>query len=64
MKINLKEDFVTIEQGTHYKLPCYQVIDGKGIEKTRDFVDLKFVRGSKLKDEEVEKDKELCTNIF
>lgn len=50
-----KEDFETLEQGTHYKLPCYEVVDGKGIERTGEFVDLKFVRGSKLKNEDVEK---------
>ncbi len=55
MEIDLKENFLTIEEGTHYQLPCYQVIDGKGIERVASFVDLKFVRGSKLKDEEVER---------
>ena len=55
MNLTLKEHFETIEQGTHYKLPVYRVVDGKGIEETGDSVDLKFVRGSKLKDEEVEK---------
>jgi len=55
MKIELKEDFEVTEKGTHYKLPCYKVVDGKGIERTSNFIDLKFVRGSKLKDEDVEK---------
>lgn len=55
MNIELKEDFETVEQGTHYKLPCYEVVDGKGIQLTGNYVDLNFVRGSKLKDEEVER---------
>ncbi|MEL6661295.1 MAG: hypothetical protein AAFP77_19660 [Bacteroidota bacterium] len=55
MNIELKEDFEIVEQGTHYKLPCYEVVDGKGIQLTDNYVDLNFVRGSKLKDEEVER---------
>lgn len=50
-----KEGFVVNEDGTHYQLPCYLVEDGFGIVPTGRFVDLKFVRGSKLKDEEVER---------
>lgn len=50
-----KRAFNTIEQGTHYELPVYKVVDGKGIEETGDTISLKFVRGSKLKDEDVEK---------
>jgi len=53
--IDLKDDFETVEQGTHYELPTYKVIDGVGIDKTGDSLPLKFVRGSKLKDEDVEK---------
>lgn len=55
MHIELKEHFETVEQGTHYRLPKYRVVDGKGIEETGDFIDLMFLRGSKLKGEEVEK---------
>lgn len=50
-----KRAFQTVEQGTHYELPVYEVIDGKGIEETGETIPIKFVRGSKLKDEEVEK---------
>lgn len=50
-----KRKFQTIEQGTHYELPVWEVIDGKGIEKTGGTLPLCFVRGSKLKEEEVEK---------
>lgn len=50
-----KRAFQTVEQGTHYELPIYRVVDGKGIEETGDTHPLKFVRGSKLKDEDVEK---------
>jgi hypothetical protein len=50
-----KRAFNTVEQGTHYELPVYKVVDGKGIEETGSVVHLKFVRGSKLKDEDVEK---------
>lgn len=55
MNLELKEDFFIEEEGTHYQLPCYKVVDGGGIQRTANTVDLKFVRGSKLKDEEVEK---------
>lgn len=55
MKLELKEDFKVVEQGTHYQLPCYVVEDGKGIVRTENVVDLNFVRGSKLKGEDVEK---------
>lgn len=51
----MKRNFETIEQGTEYNLPIYKVTDGVGIELTGDFQTIKFVRGSKLKDEEVEK---------
>ncbi|NET30654.1 MAG: hypothetical protein F6K19_01450 [Cyanothece sp. SIO1E1] len=55
MEIDLKEDFNIVEDGTQYLLPCYEVIDGKGIEKTQEVVALNFVRGSKLKGEDVTK---------
>ena len=32
MNVELKEDFDILEEGTHYQLPCYKVVDGKGIE--------------------------------
>lgn len=50
-----KRAFNTVEQGTHYELPIYKVVDGQGIVETGEIHPLKFVRGSKLKDEEVEK---------
>lgn len=50
-----KRAFHTVEQGTHYELPVYRVVDGKGIEETGETHPIKFVRGSKLKDEDVEK---------
>lgn len=50
-----KRAFQTVEQGTHYELPIYEVIDGQGIVETGETHPIKFVRGSKLKDEEVEK---------
>ena len=55
INLNLKEDFIINEQGTHYSLPCYKVIEGQGIGVTANYVELKFVRGSKLKGEVVEK---------
>lgn len=50
-----KRAFKTVEQGTHYELPIYKVVDGKGIEETGETHAIKFVRGSKVKEEEVEK---------
>src|ERR1700710_209769 len=50
-----KRAFRTVEIGTHYQIPVYAVIDGKGIEETGDVLDLYFVRGSRIKDEPVEK---------
>lgn len=50
-----KREFTTEEQGTTYSLPIWKVIDGKGIEKTESNLTVQFVRGSKLKDEVVEK---------
>lgn len=55
MNIKLKEDFEILENGTRYNLPKYRVVDGKGIERTGDFLSLEFVRGSKLGSENVEK---------
>jgi len=68
MEIDLKEDFEIIEEGTTYRIPEYEVIDGKGIQKTvgkkasngeyysiPQPVEIRFVRGSKLGDENVEK---------
>lgn len=70
MEIDLKEEFEIIEEGTIYRLPEYEVIDGKGIKLTESAkapngelykmphpVEIRFVRGSKLKDENVEKRK-------
>lgn len=50
-----KRAFNTVEQGTHYQVPVYEVVDGQGIVETSDVMDITFVRGSKLKDEDVPK---------
>lgn len=50
-----KRAFNTVEQGTHYQVPVYEVVDGKGIVETGQTLNLTFVRGSKLKDEDVPK---------
>lgn len=55
MKLELKEHFDIIEDGCTYSLPIYRVEDGTGIVETGDAQVIRFVRGSKLKDEEVEK---------
>jgi len=55
IKLELKENFETVEEGTHYRVPQYKIVDGKGIVEIETMLDIKFVRGSKLKDEEVEK---------
>jgi hypothetical protein len=47
--------FQTVEQGTHYEIPIYEVIDGQGIVETGETHPIKFVRGSKIKDEDVPK---------
>ena len=54
MTVELKEDFAVIEEGTQYELPNYEVIDGKGIQRVEaPGLLLNFVRGSKLKGEDV-----------
>lgn len=50
-----KRAFKTVEQGTHYELPVYKVVDGKGIEETSETHAIRFVRGSKVLEENVEK---------
>lgn len=56
MNIDLKEDFNIIEEGAQYELPQYEVVDGKGIERVPGpGVVVSFVRGSKLKGEDVPK---------
>jgi hypothetical protein len=55
MNINLKEHFLTEEEGTTYHLPTYDVVDGQGIVETDELLAIRFVRGSKLADEEVER---------
>lgn len=52
-----KEDFEVVEEGTYYKLPMYEVVDGIGIVRRPDdeFVGIPFVRGSKVGAENVEK---------
>ncbi len=60
MILDLKEEFEVIEEGTRYRLPEYEIIDGQGLALTRIHmvprpVEIRFVRGSKLGKEEVEK---------
>lgn len=55
MEIDLKNEFEIIEEGTRYALPEYKVVDGKGIELTGSKHIIRFVRGSKLGTEDVEK---------
>jgi hypothetical protein len=56
MKLELKEDFNIIEEGTHYELPVYKIVDDKGLHRIEGLCQkINFVRGSKLKDEEVPK---------
>jgi len=56
MTLELKEDFNIVEEGTQYELPQYEVVDGAGIQRVEGpGVLVNFVRGSKLKDEEVER---------
>lgn len=50
-----KRIFETVEQGTTYRLQNYEVKDGVGIQPIASQTTITFVRGSKLKDEEVEK---------
>jgi len=54
MNLELKEDFEIIEEGTTYSLPIYRVGD-LGIELTGELLPIKFVRGSRIATEEVEK---------
>jgi hypothetical protein len=54
MNLELKEDFIVNEEGTSYDLPTYEVEDGKGIVRSST-IEVRFVRGSKLRDEEVER---------
>lgn len=57
MKIDLKEDFNVLEEGTQYELPNYRVVEGEGIQKTSPGQLINFVRGSKLGEDGVEKRK-------
>ena len=50
-----KTEFEVVEDGTMYNLPTYEVIDGKGIELTGETLQVKFVRGSKRGDDNVQK---------
>lgn len=47
--------YETIEEGTTYQLPNYEVVDGKGIQLTGNHTQVQFVRGSKLREETVER---------
>lgn len=54
--LELKEDFEILTEGCRYSLPVYEVVDGKGIQRIPgQKVMIPFVRGSKLADEEVER---------
>jgi hypothetical protein len=56
IELDLKEDFGIVEDGAHYELPVYEVVDGKGLERIPSIGHtIKFVRGSKKGDEDVEK---------
>lgn len=50
-----KEHFTTIEEGSSYGLPNYEVVDGVGIVELESQTVISFVRGSKLGNEKVEK---------
>ncbi len=50
-----KREFTTVELGTHYELPIWKVEDKKGIIETGGLLSLCFVRGSKVRNEKVEK---------
>jgi hypothetical protein len=54
---NSKRGFFTVEEGTKYELPIYEVVDNVGIQETGQVQVIEFVRGSKLGDEQVEKRK-------
>jgi hypothetical protein len=51
--IELKNDFSIVENGTRYQVPDYEVIDGQGIQKTGAMQTIRFVRGSRLAEEDV-----------
>ncbi len=55
MNIDLKESFAIVEEGTAYMVPQYEVVDGQGIVEVPEQHGIHFVRGSKLRDEEVPK---------
>jgi hypothetical protein len=55
MNINLKEHFEIAEEGTTYLLPTYDVEDGIGITESAESLEIRFVRGSKLAGEDVER---------
>lgn len=47
-------EFEIIEEGTEYKIPAFEVVEGKGLNHVG-FNSIYFVRGSKLAEEEVER---------
>ena len=56
MQIELKDTFEIVEEGTRYRLPQYDVVDGQGIvEADGAYTTIEFVRGSRLADEQVER---------
>lgn len=50
MKTN-KRAFNTVLAGHHYQVPQYKIVTGSGIEETGQTIDLTFVRGSKVEEE-------------
>ncbi len=55
MHLELKEEFKTIQPGSLYFIPKYEVLEGKGIHPTGGYCPVLFVRGSKLNKEHVPK---------
>ena len=51
-----KREFKTVEVGTHYELPIWTIVEGKGIQEVPGVSQvIRFVRGSRLKEEAVDK---------
>lgn len=48
IEIDLKNDFDIVEEGTMYKVPMYEVIEGEGLVYADLDLRISFVRGSKL----------------
>lgn len=54
IEIDLKDDFIILEDGAEYALPNYEVIEGKGLVETGSQTRINFVRGSKLGTDKIE----------